>query len=144
MKIKQSIMFDVYDIADEALAKLKKQSDVAVRDLNIDVVIDAIFQWLDEYYLPDRMRWASTPPLSVNVFCKSLGVAPHDLKKNSGYQRAVNHLEHYFNEILADILPGRTWRALFIRRHGNSGFLLEIGEDYRIHWYMENVHKKQS
>lgn len=142
MKIANTLMFDIFELVEEILVKIKSKPDIAKRSLTREKVIDAIFYWLDHRYLPDRMRWAAKPSSALHVWCRALDIEVHDVKRNSGHDVITAHLEMFFNELLVDLVPHRTWKTMFIRRINETEFFLEIGEDYRIWYYMNHVHNK--
>lgn len=139
MNTEKAFAFDILDIAEQVTEFLKKHPTIERKKIKLDRVLDAIFDWLDHYYLQNQMRWCPKPPSSIEQWGVSLGVDPKDLLKGSPHRNVVNNLEMYFNELLADLFPGRTWKMLFLRRLGDSGFVLEVGEDYRINFFMDNM-----
>lgn len=144
MKNNNVIIMDLYELADEILEMIKKCPSVEQKKLNTGFVCEAIFKWLDEYYLSAKMRWCATPADSLDVWCKQLSA---DLSKDNvdtGYDESQEHLIFTFDEMFKSVLPKRTWLVLSIRRVGHTAFALEVGGDYRINWYMNNVHKKKS
>lgn len=143
MKNTNVIIMDLYELADEILEMVKKCPSVEQKKLNTDFVCEAIFKWLDDYYLPAKMRWCTAPEDSLDVWCKHLLADSSFDNVDTGYDESQDHLIDTFNEMFRSIMPGRTWLVLSIRRVGNSAFALEVGGDYRINYYMNNVHKKK-
>jgi hypothetical protein len=142
VKIKKSIAFDIYELSEEVIHKMKKYVPDCEESVDQSKVIDAIFHWLDHYYLQMKLRWAQNIPSSVYVWREGLGIPLSERDETPVNVRVSNYLEAEMNEMLADILPNRTWHVVFIKRLSQTTFVLEIGEDYRILWYMDNVHKK--
>jgi hypothetical protein len=141
MNSDQAFTFDFYDLADTVLAQLTRDVPVPNKKLTHAVVANAIYTWLDGYYLRSVMRWCDTPHDGLDQFVKALGVVTteQDLR-DTPYDFACESLSDGLDEMFRKIIGGRTWGELTVNRVSTTAFTLCVGQDYRITYYMKNVH----
>lgn len=144
MKNEQRITFDYYDIAEAVLAQLKTDAYVPEECLTHQVVSNAIYQWIDEYYLRSIMRWCEPVHDGVERFVAALNIDTGEADlRDSIYDWACESIVESLNEMLRGHIGNSTWLELDVLRVGATAFMLQIGEDHRVVWYMKNMYHQQ-
>jgi hypothetical protein len=144
MGIKPYTIYDIDELATEVLNILLASDSVDPTDLTNKVVCDAIFLWIDQFYIRSKMIWSPVPPDSLDTWCKALGADMTNDHVDTGYNEAEEHLGAELEEMFSGLIGLSTWAVLTVARVNEQAFALQIGEDYRISWYMTNVHRAGS
>jgi hypothetical protein len=138
------LTIDYYELADRALNVLMASPAVTRAHLTHRYVSDAIFKWIDGYYLQSIMRWCDAPYDGLDNLVSALGGDLTRDNDDTGYDEAHDVLVDGMNDLIGQYINGAhgcTWFQLSVLRNSNTSFILIIGEDYRIRYYMDNVVK---
>jgi hypothetical protein len=144
MGIKPYTIYDIDELATEVLNILLASDSVDPTNLTSKVVCDAIFIWIDQFYIRSKMIWSPAPPDSLDIWCGALGADMTNDHVDTGYNEAEEHLGAELEEMFNGLIGLNTWSTISVARVNQQAFALQIGEDYRINWYMNNVHRSAS
>lgn len=127
----------IAELIDTVMLTMEKAEDIPARLKDESVISQGIFNWLENCYIPGRMRWAAKPGPSVHYWLEGIGLAVEDVPKGTTHDRIVQIMDVWMNEALTELFTTHmTWRMLSVTRLGPINFLLSIGQDYRIFDWM--------